>query len=640
MFGALGSSGSGGGRRLNLSPRLVSATATANATRLTASGIPGTLTYSKMSGSTNVTVSSSGQVSLGSALGPGGTASFVARVQNTAGVAMEDSFTLTGLLATLTLSGTALSTTAPPGTVIGAIGNAAAGSTFSIVPPDGRVAISGSNLIVGLTPASVGSFDVTVRETPTAGSPKDTTFTLTAADAVSVNIPNDLLIVVSFAKPVGATKPCLQIMRTSDSATVDIGYAANGYMDVAAINAVLGSGTWRYSKFYNHGTLAEDIPIPAGAIYSQITSDYFGFPALSMSGLAAGIPLPSSLSLNNKLFTVIMVHSTQTTGSGAAYFQLGTATNPRPTLYCEQNKGMMLFAGDGSTNLTTPIQSRTVVTAMVSNAANMTIHQNDTTETRAAGTAGTISGGWIGNTDLAPFPNKGDLMFFGIAAADKTAALPAIKSDLYTAFKVVRPTDFNLIHIGDSLGAGSGSTYGMNTSRQMQKQLIKQTNVVNNCNPGQSLETIYAARALAIPPARRIGQKNAIVQMAMSNSYKSGAQAQTLYDNTFIPLVQYAFANGIDAYFVYTVPPRSDYTAAQETQRLIGNDLLINGAATYGYKVINICADPAFDAQPSYTADATNLSIYSGDGIHPINAGYLIHASYGMTIVNPWLAAA
>ncbi|ESQ85412.1 hypothetical protein AEAC466_04405 [Asticcacaulis sp. AC466] len=477
--------------------------------------------------------------------------------------------------------------------------------------------------------------------TNAGGSATMATLPVTVIATASVTLPSNMLIAVSFVKPVGATKPCVQITRTSDSATQDIGYASNGYLDTAAIATFLGASTGRYSKYYNHGTLAEDITIPSGALYSQITSDYFGFPALSMSGLSAGIPLPSTLSVNNRLFTVVMVHSTQTSYSGAAYFQLGTAATPRPTLYCEQNKGMMLFAGDGSTNLTTPIQSRTVVTAMVSNAVNITIHQNDTTETRAAGTAGTISGGWIGYTDLAPFPNKGDLMFFGVAGADKTAELPALKSDLYAAFNVLRPTGYNIIHIGDSLGAGTGSTNGMNTSRQLQKQLVKQTNVVNNCNPGQNLAVVYSSRALAIPPAVRANQKNAIVEIGGSNDINAGAQAQALFDNTFIPLVQYVLSlPDVEKYYTYTVPPRADFTSAKETQRLAYNQLKRDGAAIYGYEVIDICADSAFDALPSYTADANNTSINSGDGIHPKNEGYAIHATYGAARVNPWLAAA
>lgn len=89
-------------------------------------------------------------------------------------------------LAALALSASTFADDDAAGTVIGAIQNKTTGSTLSISPADGRVSIDGSNnLIVGLTPATAGTFDITIRETHPDGSnsPRDTAFTITVSTA-------------------------------------------------------------------------------------------------------------------------------------------------------------------------------------------------------------------------------------------------------------------------------------------------------------------------------------------------------------------------------------------------------------------------------------------------------------------------
>lgn len=94
-LGIGGGSGSGG-KHLALSLKTIAAGVTANVSRLHAN-LKGTVTYSKLSGSSNVTINATtGQISLGTALSAGGSNSFVARAANATGDAIEAPFTLTG----------------------------------------------------------------------------------------------------------------------------------------------------------------------------------------------------------------------------------------------------------------------------------------------------------------------------------------------------------------------------------------------------------------------------------------------------------------------------------------------------------------------------------------------------------------
>ncbi len=192
-----GGVGGGGGYRLSCAT-LVDQAATANVSRL-ATNLPGTVTFSKVSGSSNVSVASStGQISLTSALGASGTATAVYRAQNTAGGAVERSIILTGgvALAALTLSANSFAQGAAAGTVIGSIGAKTAGSTLSVSPSDGRVSLVGNdgagwNLVVGLTawaPGQAVTYTITETLANATNSGRTTTFTVTAnASAAGFN---------------------------------------------------------------------------------------------------------------------------------------------------------------------------------------------------------------------------------------------------------------------------------------------------------------------------------------------------------------------------------------------------------------------------------------------------------------------
>lgn len=128
MFGSMGSLGSGGGAGLTISTTSIAAGTTGSIATLS-SGLPGALTFSRLSG-TNLTVSgSTGAVNLSIALAAGASVVLRARVQNTSGDAIEREFTFTAAAVAAapsygagqapTISGTAQvgqSLTATPGT--------------------------------------------------------------------------------------------------------------------------------------------------------------------------------------------------------------------------------------------------------------------------------------------------------------------------------------------------------------------------------------------------------------------------------------------------------------------------------------------------------------------------------------------
>jgi lysophospholipase L1-like esterase len=134
-----------------------------------------------------------GRVALSNAnLSVGGTSAAVGNydvvVRETNGAITKDTtFSITVvphvILQDLTLAANTFVDNAVSGTVIGQINGVSGGSTLSITPNDGRLAIDGSNrLVVGLSAASAGSFNVTIRET-NGNITKDTAVTIVVTAA-------------------------------------------------------------------------------------------------------------------------------------------------------------------------------------------------------------------------------------------------------------------------------------------------------------------------------------------------------------------------------------------------------------------------------------------------------------------------
>lgn len=179
----IGAGGGGGGAGIaNLAP--IDAAKTGAVAQLRTS-IKGALTWSKLSGASTIAISAAGVLSLSSALGAGGSASAVARVQNTTGDAIEKNITIRGAVPTpLSIS------TADP-VMSGTVGS---GATFTPtiaggLPPYTLSVASGamapgrtiSGLSVTGNYTTAGDYSYVLRVTDSAGA----TANLSVSDTVA-----------------------------------------------------------------------------------------------------------------------------------------------------------------------------------------------------------------------------------------------------------------------------------------------------------------------------------------------------------------------------------------------------------------------------------------------------------------------
>lgn len=107
----VGAGGGGGGAGI-AAPPAIDPAATGAVVQLRTS-IKGTLTWSKLSGASTIAISAAGLLSLSAALGAGGSATAIARVQNTKGDAVERSITLRAKVAAPTPTPTPTPTPSP-----------------------------------------------------------------------------------------------------------------------------------------------------------------------------------------------------------------------------------------------------------------------------------------------------------------------------------------------------------------------------------------------------------------------------------------------------------------------------------------------------------------------------------------------
>lgn len=127
-------------------------------------------------------------------------------------------------LQALTLSASSFPVGSAAGTVIAAIQNRTVGSTLTVTPNDGRVVVSGSNLLVGLSASTVGATSYTITETLAGASntPRASVVSVTCAPPAPT---------LAWITPANDTTPTFIVSMTgpatSDTVTFQIDTVSN-----------------------------------------------------------------------------------------------------------------------------------------------------------------------------------------------------------------------------------------------------------------------------------------------------------------------------------------------------------------------------------------------------------------------------
>jgi lysophospholipase L1-like esterase/sarcosine oxidase gamma subunit len=229
-------------------------------------------------------------------------------------------------LAALSLSSSGFSAGAAAGTVIGAIQGATSGSTIDVFPADGRVAISGGNLVVGSSAASAGTFSITLRETlaGATNTPRTTTINVTVA-AAAPTLSALTLSASQFTAGAAAGTVIGAIQGATSGSAIDV-FPTDARVAISGGNLVVGSTAASVGTI--NVTLRETL---AGATNSPRTTTF------SVT-VAAAAPTLAALSLSSSSFTA----------GAAAGTTIGNITGKTAgsTLGVTPNDGRVSLAGD------------------------------------------------------------------------------------------------------------------------------------------------------------------------------------------------------------------------------------------------------------------------------------------------------
>lgn len=430
----------------------------------------------------------------------------------------------------------------------------------------------------------------------------------------------------------------VNVTRASDSTSQDIGFAANGCMDAAAINTFCAGTTCSFGTFYDQSGNALNATQATVANQPQWENNTLGYtggqPSLSFGSLTFPNSTPRYLSF----------------GASVAFtsnnFSMATVWGP---FIAAGNEQFGLFAGTTQGNNT--ITQKNPV--MSGGLAGVAVNYNNWTSAKpqtwmvtrgtngvGSNTGGLWENGYFLTQSFAPSVNsfaggsiassvgtQGDLGAFIVWPASLTAAnAQAVHLKLMTMFSLPPQTHGQIVADGDSITYGFVSTTTQEYPYQMQPTLKYPMELRDLGTPGDTcaqLATAYPTSAAGFYNAAALN--NILIIWCGTNDMATGAQvtpAQAYANLT--SYINLAHGTGYKVVAVDMLP-----RGTVEANRIIFNGLVLANAAG-AEAIADVAANPIMGC-PSCN---TNLTYYATDGVHPIKAGQAILAPIIAAAVN------
>lgn len=468
------------------------------------------------------------------------------------------------------------------------------------------------------------------------------------AGVADLTLPSSANAIYSVRRVTGYSGPCLRVVRSTDSATLDIGFGTNGFIDVAAAETFRAAGGANARLFvdiwydqsgngYNATqTTAANRPtfVPTNAWDSLASITFDSGPG--GSGPSKHLNLPAGVTLDRQNGTVFAVDAPNSTWNKNALFEIGTVSGSRAALYTNVNAALNFLSGaDGALQIPKTVQARPNILGLRFSATAMHAYYKNTATSFAARGAGVYPGGRIGGSGAGlDFNYRGEKYFFAVWSRPLTdQEVTDLRANLATVFPQAVPKTFRrcIVFDGDSISEGYGATDLQNNFRQVLRALgdTSDIDVYNQSVFGTLSSTLYANRVAHLSGIDMATSKNAYYIGVGSNDLNADVPANTIWTSYLLPSIQYAQSQGRQV-IVGTVLSRSTFTAPREAERLALNNLKRTNAATYGYTVAD------YDTQPDL-ANPANTTYYL-DGIHPTSLGYTRMAAVLAPLVQAALA--
>jgi lysophospholipase L1-like esterase len=417
--------------------------------------------------------------------------------------------------------------------------------------------------------------------------------------------------------------PCVNIVRASDGANLDVGFLSSGWIDWDSASAFMANTSLVSATWYDHYSTANHATQPTAANRPTIGKHFLdGRPAISMdqtSGTVQYFVLPSGVAVTRENFSVACIGMPG--GDGQLEWDLssnGTLTSIRfvgvPTI-----PSYTFVKSDGTVyNAQAQYSGRTCLAGLISGASGYTSFTNTDQVTGAAfSTTAVSAGGLIGESNL------GGIGVFQAAAlwqgfivwnsALTTAQLTTLQLATFCAFDIKPQIRENLVLVGDSILYGQKAQID-NLPQKLAPLLARPMRIINQGVPGATCVSAQAYTAAWLAQSYRAGATNIAVVWLGTNSLAATPtqEAQVWADlQTLCGIVR---AAGYKIVLV-TMLPRD--IGGGDTYRQVFNPLVTAGWASVADALADVGSDPTMGPY----AAIGNSALYP-DGLHSSGLGY------------------
>ncbi len=469
------------------------------------------------------------------------------------------------------------------------------------------------------------------------------------APFVPMDLPSGAEAIYATVKTNSWAGSCLRVARASDSAEQDIGFGADGFVDMAAADAFKGASSLSVVKWYDQSGNGRDI-VDTTTLPRLRSENIMGtkqpITMIASSGNAGSgrLTIPTSVSVSRQSYTCIAV---QAPGGGVAnswgHFGLGTNATASENVHVLYDNtagaSAVQYTYDTSFNtnnrkdFSIPV-GRPSCTMLWSDATNKLFRLNGREVSRTASTATTLAGGFIGRAPWAS-ATIGTNEFFMLAiygSVLNSTQRAAIEAETTRIYGVNYSRAGIVVFDGDSITAGlNNAGFLLNLPRQTAQLRNDNLFYFNMAVSGQTMATVNSNVSRATARYDSGVGSNSFHIYAGTNDIQGRASgtivgfASTIYNSYLLPYISSMKAAGFTKAIVGTTLPRlwtgsATDISEREAERLAYNTLIRDGAVANDYIVADYSS--IWDADTvSYTTGGGSV-----DGIHPSVASYALMA--------------
>lgn len=424
--------------------------------------------------------------------------------------------------------------------------------------------------------------------------------------------------------------PAIRVVRVADNVALDIPWKG-AELDLDILDAHLGATTGQVDVWYDQETGAHHATQTVAGSRPLIDSGTVSGGPLMIGGRraiifhgSAFLNIPSSASFNKRACWVMAAG--ETVASQNYLFQFGLGAT-RVGVLGNASGGRSRFTFNGAT---TPFmqQRRPCLYEAVMGASSSRFQQAHEAVTAGAIAAGTVTGGFIGETDISTgYTGNMYLTSFTVYGREPSAGeRTALRASLLDLFNLYDGASNYVVFVGDSIEAASTASLHMyGDANMIPPKLSKPVHAYNFAGGGAQTQNYYSgypASATAGGVKNLLtyyaGQNIVVCHACGTNDLQGGnrTDVQLRADTEGVCLLMRADGAKV---IVSTILPATGFSAPREAYRVAYNNWLRANWPTFADGLDDRAAHPIVGA-----AGAPVIGSLYSDGLHVARYGYTL----------------